>query len=276
MTMQLQDLHFSFDPMLFPDPPSVPPSSELFSTTETNDIFGFLDNFTDWDLHGDLLNASFQPDALLPLPPSHPPPQDPFLGSLHELPTLNTHHAATNLVVPQTPEAKSSARAHPYARQLRPRTTTTKPTQREHSPDPISHRIKKSVSPGGAGSGSGSSGGSSTPGPSSASRTKPLLDDKQKRMNHIMSEQKRRNAIRDGYAQLTALLAPAGAPPGMGMPTRGRPKGSVSKGKSRPGAGKSGVLLRAVEYCRWLEEGRDALLEEVKRLESAAGIRVNL
>ena len=98
-----------------------------------------------------------------------------------------------------------------------------------------------------------------------------------------MSEQKRRNAIRDGYAQLTSLLAPAGAPPGTGMPTRGRPKGSGTKaganganGKAggRPGAGKSGVLLRAVEYIRWLEEGRDALLEEVRRVETAAGLQV--
>ena len=90
-----------------------------------------------------------------------------------------------------------------------------------------------------------------------------------------MSEQKRRNAIRDGYAQLTTLLAPAGAPPGTGMPTRGRPKGSGAKGKGRPTAGKSGVLLRAVEYCKWLEEGRAALSEEVKRVEAAAGLRVD-
>lgn len=91
-----------------------------------------------------------------------------------------------------------------------------------------------------------------------------------------MSEQKRRNAIREGYAQLTALLAPAGAPPGTGMPTRGRPKGSGARGKAsgaRSCAGKSGVLLRAVEYCRWLEEGRDALLAEVKHVESILGVR---
>lgn len=86
-----------------------------------------------------------------------------------------------------------------------------------------------------------------------------------------MSEQKRRNAIRDGYAQLIHLLAPAGAP-GLGMPTRGRPKGSGSRGKGQT-KGKSGVLFRAVEYVRWLEDGRDALLEEVLRTEAAAGIR---
>jgi hypothetical protein len=102
-------------------------------------------------------------------------------------------------------------------------------------------------------------------------RSKPLLSTPQKRLNHIMSEQKRRNAIRDGYAQLISLLAPAGSAHGIGMPTRGRPKGSGLRGKGQT-KGKSGVLFRAVEYCRWLEEGRDALREEVLRVEAAAGI----
>lgn len=101
-------------------------------------------------------------------------------------------------------------------------------------------------------------------------RAKVLLSTPQKRLNHIMSEQKRRNAIREGYAQLISLLAPAGAQ-AIDMPTRGRPKGSGSRGKGHS-KGKSGVLFRAVEYCRWLEEGRDALMDEVLRLESAAGI----
>ena len=105
-----------------------------------------------------------------------------------------------------------------------------------------------------------------------ASRNKPILSSPQKRLNHIMSEQKRRNAIRDGYAQLTTLLAPKGAPPGTGMPTRGRPKGSGGRGKGRT-KGKSGVLFRAVEYCHWLEEGIEALMEEVRRVESATGMR---
>jgi len=110
------------------------------------------------------------------------------------------------------------------------------------------------------------------------SRTKPLLSTPQKRLNHIMSEQKRRNAIRDGYAQLITLLAPEGSGPGLVMPTRGRPKGSGTKGKQAKGSesegakGKSGVLFRAVEYCQWLEEGRNALKEEVERAEAAAGI----
>lgn len=101
-------------------------------------------------------------------------------------------------------------------------------------------------------------------------KPKTLLSTPQKRLNHILSEQKRRNAIREGYAQLISLLAPAGAQT-IDMPTRGRPKGSGSRGKGHS-KGKSGVLFRAVEYCRWLEEGRDALRDEVLRLEAAAGI----
>jgi hypothetical protein len=33
------------------------------------------------------------------------------------------------------------------------------------------------------------------------------------------------------------------------------------------------VLFRAVEYVKWLEEGKNALLQEVLRAEAAAGIR---
>ena len=84
-----------------------------------------------------------------------------------------------------------------------------------------------------------------------------------------MSEQKRRNAIRDGYVQLTALLAPAGAPPGTGMPTRGRPKGSGNRGKGKC-QGKSGILFRAVDYCRFMEENIKALRDEVAKVEAAA------
>ena len=103
----------------------------------------------------------------------------------------------------------------------------------------------------------------------STNRPKGQLSAPQKRLNHIMSEQKRRNAIRDGYVQLTALLAPAGAPPGTGMPTRGRPKGSGNRGKGKC-QGKSGILFRAVDYCRFMEENIQALRDEVTRVEAAA------
>ncbi|KAG6867310.1 hypothetical protein C0993_004599 [Termitomyces sp. T159_Od127] len=190
----MSDFDFAFDPALFPNPPPLPSSADLFSPDETLDLQFFLDNFgaLDWQHdpypYPEPIAGPTPPPAPLPLPPPPPPPPPP----------------------PQQPDAPARAR--------------------------------------------------------------PLLSSPQKRLNHIMSEQKRRNAIRDGYAQLIALLAPAGSKHEIGMPTRGRPKGSGLRGKGQT-KGKSGVLFRAVEYVRWLEEGRDALRAEVRRVEAAAGIR---
>ncbi|KAF5375280.1 hypothetical protein D9758_000562 [Tetrapyrgos nigripes] len=191
-----------FDPSLshlFPNPPHLPPSSELFSAQEQNHLFDFLDGFADPALDGS--------------PP--PPPQGEYYYASSESSTTPPHAFHPDPSPPPPPQPQS--RCSPIA----------------------------------------------------ASRTKPLLSTPQKRLNHIMSEQKRRNAIRDGYAQLISLLAPAGCTVAIDMPSRGRPKGSGSRGKGTS-KGKSGVLFRAVEYCQWLEEGRDALQKEVSRLEAMA------
>lgn len=235
--MSMAELNFPFDPSLFPEPPAVPPSAELFSAAETSDFFGFLDNFNDWDVEPDVFANQAQQTVQLPS-------FDSYLNAYAEGSPSSDDRPRTGSS--SSTGAEGSVRSHPYSR---------------HDPAQTALGTRKSPKKASSPSGSG------------PTRTKSLLSDPQKRMNHIMSEQKRRNLIREGYAQLTALMAPAGAPPGTGMPTRGRPKGSGTKGKSIPGAGKSGVLLRAVEYCRWLEEGRDALLTEVARVEAAAGLR---
>ncbi|KAH8099247.1 hypothetical protein BXZ70DRAFT_287254 [Cristinia sonorae] len=235
------DFTFAFDPALhglFPSPPPMPSSADLFSASETTDILGFLDHLN-WDLQADIENVvanTADHSAQLAHPPS---------------------------LLSNRPLDGSSPRP---ASALRP-----DPGSRSTHIDP-SHSYNQSAP---------SHQPSAAPTPSDASaRPKPLLSTPQKRLNHIMSEQKRRNAIRDGYVQLTALLAPAGAPPGAGMPTRGRPKGSGSRNSGRGNGkggtafkGKSGILFRAVEYVQWLEEGRDALLAEVLKVEAAAGIR---
>lgn len=256
MTLPMSDFQFSYNHALFPEPPAVPPSSELFSASETDNIFGFLDDFSNWDLDGEVLAGLAHQETLLP----PPPPSDSYYGAYPELHLPGSNGADSSSPSSMSTEVSTHPRSHPYPRQQQSRRRRS-PSLRAESPESPRTTRKGSIS---SMSGTGTA------------RSRPLLDDKQKRMNHIMSEQKRRNAIRDGYAQLTALLAPAGAPPSTGLPTRGRPKGSGAKGKGRPGAGKSGVLLRAVEYCRWLEEGRNALLEEVRRVETAAGIRVEL
>jgi hypothetical protein len=101
---------------------------------------------------------------------------------------------------------------------------------------------------------------------------KPVLTTPEKRVRHILSEQRRRNTIRDGYAQLTTMLAPhpaAVARPAPAKPPRGgpggRPKGA--RGRTR-GKGKSGVLFKAVEYVKWLEESVEDLTTEVMKLEA--------
>ncbi|KAH9968656.1 hypothetical protein BC827DRAFT_1164607 [Russula dissimulans] len=215
------DFEFSFDPSLsglFPPPPPLPPSTGLFSDSETTDLLGFLDNFN-WEFEAPPLPSENQHEQP---PPFH---YDAPSSSSAQLPTL-----------------------HPSS-QLKPQPSQSQQQQEDDMP----RRPP-------------------TPSASASSRNKSLLSSPQKRLNHIMSEQKRRNAIREGYAQLTTLLAPKGAPPGTGMPTRGRPKGSGGRGKGRT-KGKSGVLFRAVEYCHWLEEGIEALREEVRRAEAAASIR---
>lgn len=270
------EFHFSFDPslhQLLQDRPPTAPAADLLSATETTNLFGFLDNF-DWEFDANSLVSSGGVDtnAFTAAKPTHsvmPRAATTFantdvddifkgLGGSDPLGGQFSHFLHSK---PKHPHG-----THPYARPKSPPPNNSLYQGASNPSQPYTHSRSDSSS---------STSQTSTPVPSALVapvRGKPLLTDPQKRMNHIMSEQKRRNAIREGYAQLTTLLAPAGAPPGLGMPTRGRPKGSGARGKGRPSAGKSGVLLRAVEYCKWLEEGRDALLAEVRRVETAAGI----
>lgn len=99
---------------------------------------------------------------------------------------------------------------------------------------------------------------------------KPVLTTPEKRVRHILSEQRRRNTIRDGYTTLTTMLAPhpsAAARPAPSKSGRGaRPKGA--RGRTR-GKGKSGVLFRAVEYVEWLEHSVEDLTAEIMKLEAA-------
>ncbi|KAF5392422.1 hypothetical protein D9757_002304 [Collybiopsis confluens] len=262
------DFQFSFDPQLsnlFPQPPQLPPSAELFSPSETSELFNFLDGFDGNFLGADAENLDqnlFDSGPDLPPLPSHAPYSNPHLNTVPDSnpvsfsrPRRSTRSSAVRSTRPAVrSSSKSSSRTSS--------SSTTPPT-----PEPSSPTVLDSPP---------------TPTQSNISiRSKPLLSTPQKRLNHIMSEQKRRNAIRDGYAQLIALLAPPNATSAaLGMPTRGRPKGSGTRGKSGKtqakdgdGAkGKSGVLFRAVEYCRWLEEGRDALRREVAKVEAAAGL----
>ena len=240
--LHFPDFEFAFDTHIFPNPPPLPSSADLFSPAETTDLLGFLDNFGDFTF--DLPNEftperslhDHAPTAPYSNPHMHTVPERSISTRLKPKPRAPSLRGSQKpFKLPDEPSLNDESRAISQAR-----STTSESSSTTFSVDP----------------------GAPT------TRAKPLLSTPQKRLNHIMSEQKRRNAIRDGYAQLIALLAPSGSP-GIGMPTRGRPKGSGSRSKGQS-KGKSGVLFRAVEYCRWLEEGRDRLLEEVTKVETAA------
>ncbi|CAK5264829.1 unnamed protein product [Mycena citricolor] len=254
------DFDFSYDSASFPNAPPLPPSADLFSTAETTDIFGFLDNFGDFGVSWDL-------EQTLPQPQYRPQPY-----SNPHLPDVVPDASPTTSGRPQRPTRASSLRKQPKrtpasassdfpSRQESETPSNTSESSRSlPTPPPPSHEHLPSHSAAAAS-------------PSSARNTKPLLSMPQKRLNHIMSEQKRRNAIRDGYSQLITLLAPSDGGPMLGMPQRGRPKGSGNRNKGKgQSKGKSGVLFRAVEYVKWLEEGRQALHAEVLRVEAAAGL----
>ncbi|KAF8808039.1 hypothetical protein BYT27DRAFT_7190147 [Phlegmacium glaucopus] len=250
------DFEFTFDPSLsnlFPNPPPLPSSADLFSPAETTDLLGFLDNFGDftYDFNPASNEYTSKQDLYDHVPTTTAPYSNPHMHTVPERSTRSKAKARSASVRGSQKSFKlvrplldDESRAISQARSTTSESSSTTPSI--VSIDPL-------------------------PGVTTA-RTKPLLSTPQKRLNHIISEQKRRNAIRDGYAQLIALLAPAGSTSGIGMPTRGRPKGSGNRGKGQS-KGKSGVLFRAVEYCRWLEEGRDRLRDEVIRAETAAGNR---
>ncbi|EIN13839.1 hypothetical protein PUNSTDRAFT_123673, partial [Punctularia strigosozonata HHB-11173 SS5] len=227
-----------FDPALFPPPPPLPASADLFTPSEATDFFGFLDT----------LNFELDPEQnLFQDDPALNPPR-------HAAPYSNPH---TNTAPEPSAASKRTSTRPSSSRGVRGSSDDVKavspvaasPAAPFRSPPSLSDIPEQPPQP--------------RPGTAAAiARQKPLLSTPQKRLNHIMSEQKRRNAIRDGYAQLISLLTPAGAQGEIMLPTRGRPKGSGSRSKGR-GQGKSGVLFRAVEYCKWLEEGRDALKAEM-------------
>lgn len=243
------EFDFAYNSSLFPNPPPLPASADLFSAAETTDLLGFLDNFNDFGWEGD------QQSYTSP----HAPYSNPHLNTAPEPSTSGRPRRSTRSTNRAPPQQQQQQQ--PRRRELSPRRGSQTPS---NASETSSHANDHSSS--------STANSASAQAAAAAARAKPLLSTPQKRLNHIMSEQKRRNAIRDGYAQLIALLAPAGSAPGIGMPQRGRPKGSGSRGKGQS-KGKSGVLFRAVEYIRWLEEGRDAMRDEVMRVETAAGIR---
>ncbi|OAV92146.1 hypothetical protein, variant [Puccinia triticina 1-1 BBBD Race 1] len=105
---------------------------------------------------------------------------------------------------------------------------------------------------------------------------------------HIVSEQRRRNAIQGGFGSLVEILragesqsgisiaTPDPPPPGasatpmsaQNIPKKPKTRGRGRRGEIETGASKSVVLERAAEFVVWMADGNAALSSEISRLEN--------
>ena len=240
----------------------------LWTGDEQADIFGFLNQFeAPWEfnpvLPGDMpaypgdQTMTYDGDVFDPRSSAH----DGSDGNRHNL--RDTLASSSNTSIPSSsstvvpPRSSSGTPSHLNPSRTSSRgTIRDKPLKRSESSDSQSTR------------------------PVSALSNNPLkapLSGPQKRLNHVKSEKRRRDTIRDGYLTLTKLLSPPNSQHlAIPIPRRGRPKGSgraANGSGKKEGKGKSGVLFRAVEYVRFLEESVRGLEEEIRRLEElGAGV----
>ena len=251
-------------PDFFGPPPPTDSGNTLWTGDEQADIFGFLNQFeAPWEfnpvLPGDMpaypgdQTMTYDGDAFDPRSSAHDGP-DSNRHSLRDILASSSNTSipsSSSTVVP--PRSSSGTPSH-----LNPSRTSSgsggtardRPIKRSESSDSQSAR------------------------PASASSNQQLkapLSAPQKRLNHVKSEKRRRDTIRDGYLTLTRLLSPPNSQHlAIPIPRRGRPKGSgraANGSGKKEGKGKSGVLFRAVEYVRFLEEDVRGLEEEIRRLE---------
>ena len=259
-------------PDFFGPPPPTDSGNTLWTGDEQADIFGFLNQFeAPWEfnpvLPGDMPTypgagdhtMTYDGDAFDPRPSAHDASESNSSSNRHNLRDILASASNTSIpsssstVVPPRSPSRSGSPSRPNLNPTRTSsagTTHHKPTKRSESSD------SQSIWPISA---------------SSSNQSKATLSAPQKRLNHVKSEKRRRDTIRDGYLTLTKLLSPPNSQHlAIPVPRRGRPKGSgrVANGSGKKeGKGKSGVLFRAVEYVRFLEEDVRGLEEEIRRLE---------
>lgn len=148
------DFEFTFDPALsnlFPPQPPLPPSAELFSASETTDLLGFLDNFS-WEF-----------DTIEPEQSTH---------QSTVLPPYSNPHLDIEPSTRQRPNTRSRGHFTPADILDSPVEVNDTRTSHAHPSTPGNNTLSD-LSPS-----------------SSAARPKTLLSTPQKRLNHIMSEQK--------------------------------------------------------------------------------------
>ncbi|KAJ3326696.1 hypothetical protein HDU76_012721, partial [Blyttiomyces sp. JEL0837] len=106
---------------------------------------------------------------------------------------------------------------------------------------------------------------------------KELLTEEEKRANHIMSEQKRRNLIRNGFQALTdivpGLKATGASGPGSGN-HMSHGSGGIGAGPgTNAGTSKSIILLKAVEFIQSLESRNRELMSTLSELEARMEVK---
>lgn len=256
-------------PEFFGPPPPTDSGNTLWTGDEQADFFGFLNQFeAPWEfnpvLPGDMPaypgdhTMTYDGDAFDPRSVAH----DASEGNRHSLRDIlasasnSSIPSSSSTVVPARSPSRSGSpsRLNPSRTSSSGGATLDKPIKRSESLD------SQSTWPVSA---------------SSNNQSKATLSAPQKRLNHVKSEKRRRDTIRDGYLTLTKLLSPPNSQHlAIPVPRRGRPKGSgraANGSVKKEGKGKSGVLFRAVEYVRFLEEDVRGLEEEIRRLEELEG-----
>jgi len=117
-------------------------------------------------------------------------------------------------------------------------------------------------------------------------RPAPKRTGKPAKITHIVSEQRRRNAIQGGFGSLVEILRAGEAQSGISIATPDLPshpagqggtsanhnkkpktRGRGRRGEIETGASKSVVLERAAEFVQWMADGNCALMNEIQRVE---------
>ncbi|KAG0035936.1 hypothetical protein BGZ82_004920 [Podila clonocystis] len=183
---------------------------------------------------------------------AHPTKISTPIQQLSKLTLENTNHIEVNHHPDTTRPSKSKKNkreedSHPYARassSTSSRSNSHSNVRKEDSRENAS--VSDEYASDAAGSSSTPKGSSSTTPTTKRKPYKELLTEEEKRANHIASEQKRRNTIRNGFKDMTDIIPDL----------------------KDINSSKSTILFKAVDFIRYLEKRNKTLQEKADLLES--------
>ncbi|KAH8930124.1 hypothetical protein BT69DRAFT_1255521 [Atractiella rhizophila] len=287
---------FTFD---FPFPTSAPPYPGMaMETTWTTaplveGMNGGMMNISmpDYSVHEHGVGRTLDQTAIRNLSTngtiysSPPPHHDPSHSQLLFTPPPHTPHTThTQLFDPTAPPHRTGihhsisapAVSIPTSSTTRPGLTSDPPAtkRRKTSPsfDPV--HLSPPTSASAASTSTLTSAAAASSSAAMAASKIGLLSESQRRSNHILSEQKRRNAIKIGFQELVDILNLMEEQSGISIKVlegggdegKGMKRGRGRKAEVGGGASKSLILEKAVDLVKWTEEGNRALRDEVERL----------